>query len=100
MQVVSEISSKFNMVISTGGGTPLNKDNRLNLRHNGFVILVDRPVESLETDGRPLSIAKDLREMLERRMPIYNKAKDAQIFCDGNIANTLRRIREVLWNKF
>ena len=100
MQVVSEISSKFNMVISTGGGTPLNKDNRLNLRHNGFVILVDRPVESLETDGRPLSVSMDLREMLERRMPIYNKAKDAQIFCDGNIANTLRRIREVLWNKF
>ena len=100
IKVVSEISSKFNMVISTGGGTPLNKDNRLNLRHNGFVILVDRAVESLETDGRPLSVAMDLREMLERRMPIYNKAKDAQIFCDGNIANTLRRIREVLWNKF
>ena len=100
MQVVAEVSSKFNQVISTGGGSPLNKDNRINLRHNGFIILVDRPVESLETDGRPLSISMDLKEMLDRRMPIYNKAKDAQIFCDGNIENTLRRIREVLWRKF
>ena len=96
MQVVAEFSLKFNQVISTGGGSPLNKDNRINLKHNGFVILVDRDVDSLETDGRPLSISMDLKEMLERRMPIYNKAKDAQIFCDGNIENTLRRIREVL----
>lgn len=100
MQVIAEVSSKFNQVISTGGGSPLNKDNRLNLRHNGFVILVDRDVESLETDGRPLSISMDLKEMLERRMPIYEKAKDAQIYCDGNIENTLRRIREVLWRTF
>lgn len=100
MQVVAEFSLKFNQVISTGGGSPLNKDNRINLKHNGFVILVDRDVDSLETDGRPLSISMDLKEMLERRMPIYNKAKDAQIFCDGNIENTLRRIREVLWRKF
>ena len=96
MQVVAEFSLKFNQVISTGGGSPLNKDNRINIKHNGFVILVDRDVDSLETDGRPLSISMDLKEMLERRMPIYNKAKDAQIFCDGNIENTLRRIREVL----
>ena len=100
MQVVAEFSLKFNQVISTGGGSPLNKDNRINIKHNGFVILVDRDVDSLETDGRPLSISMDLKEMLERRMPIYNKAKDAQIFCDGNIENTLRRIREVLWRKF
>ena len=96
MQVVRDVTLGFNKVISTGGGVPLNVDNRTNLRHNGFVILVDRPVESLETDGRPLSIAMDLKEMQERRMPIYNKIKDAEIFCDGNIANTLERIREVL----
>lgn len=96
MEVVAEVSAKFNQVISTGGGVPLNVDNRRNIRHNGFVIFVDRPVETLETDGRPLSLSMDLRVMFDRRMPIYLKSKDAQIFCDGNIERTLERIRSVL----
>lgn len=96
MEVVAEVSAKFNQVISTGGGVPLNVDNRRNIRHNGFVIFVDRPIETLETDGRPLSLSMDLRVMFDRRMPIYLKSKDAQIFCDGNIERTLERIRSVL----
>jgi len=99
MEVVAEVSAKFNQVISTGGGVPLNVDNRRNIRHNGFVIFVDRPIETLETDGRPLSLSMDLRVMFDRRMPIYLKSKDAQIFCDGNIERTLERIRSVLWKR-
>ena len=96
INVIAEVSAKFNQVISTGGGVPLNVDNRRNIRHNGFVIFVDRPVETLETDGRPLSLSMDLRVMFDRRMPIYLKSKDAQIFCDGNIERTLEKIRSVL----
>ena len=41
------------------------------LRQNGRIYQIDRPIEQLARDGRPLSMGADLAAMAEKRMPLY-----------------------------
>ncbi len=60
-----EIASHNGCIIATGGGAILRDENVKNLRKNGRLFFLDRPLEMLvASDDRPLS--KD-RALLERR---------------------------------
>ena len=64
-EVIAEISAKSDCVIATGGGAVLNPDNIFQLRKNGRIYFIDRPIDKLiTTPDRPLSSD---REALERR---------------------------------
>lgn len=76
-QTVTQLGKQNGLVISTGGGVVLRQDNRDMLRQNGYVVWIKRPLESLETVGRPLS--KDiatLMEMYQKRQPLYQECSD------------------------
>lgn len=68
------------VIIATGGGTVLREQNRKALRRNCRVYLIERDLERLETDGRPLSTsAERLREMAVERRPFYLDAADKTV---------------------
>lgn len=76
-EIASEFGKQRGLIIATGGGAVLRKENVYALRQNGHIIHVKRPLEALATDGRPLS--KDietLRKMAADRMPIYEAIAD------------------------
>ncbi|HWP51978.1 MAG TPA: shikimate kinase [Clostridia bacterium] len=76
-ETVSEVGRRTGLVISTGGGAVLKEKNVNSMRQNGLVVCLERPLELLSTDGRPLSKGiKALRAMKEQRAPIYKKSSD------------------------
>ena len=55
-EVIREIAGRGGLVIATGGGAILRRENLVNLRHNGNILFIDRPLNLLiPTDSRPLS---------------------------------------------
>lgn len=78
-EVTAELSKKNGIILATGGGAPLFKQNQESLSQNGRIYLIDRPLSQLAVEGRPLS--KDLPQMYKTRAPIY------EAFCDYKIEN-------------
>ena len=100
-QVVKEFSKKQSLVIATGGGAVLRRENLDALKQNGRVIFIDRPLEMLiTTDDRPLS---SNRELLEKRYferyATYCFSADVRINADGDINTHLERIKEGFLNE-
>lgn len=78
---IAECCSKGG-VLSTGGGAVLREKNREQLRMHGPVILIERELSSLSTDGRPLSQGRSLEELYAVRRPFYREV------CDIEVTNT------------
>lgn len=76
-EAAQELGKMRGMIIATGGGAILRPENVDALRQNGFVIHIDRQVNALPTNGRPLSKDLDaLQKMEQIRMPLYKAAAD------------------------
>ncbi len=97
-EAVKEISKKNGIVIATGGGAILRKENVRALRQNGVIIFLDRPLEDIiPTSDRPLSNdIESLKKRFDERYDLYINASDFQIKVDGNIIDTLERIKRCL----
>ncbi len=82
--VIREIAAKQGMVIATGGGAVLRKENVALLKENGRVYFLDRPLKDLvATANRPLSSD---RAALEKR---YRERYDIYCArCDCHITET------------
>lgn len=82
-------------IIATGGGAILREENRIALRENSTVIFLKAPVDTLATDGRPLSKdTETLRKMHAERLPFYEKTADYTVEVDSDPETTVRRIME------
>ena len=93
-EVVKELSQKDELVISTGGGLVLKKENNALLQQNGKIIFLRASLETLakrlHVDGtRPLlqtsteSIRDRLSRLMQERMPIYEHVADYIVDVDG-----------------
>ena len=84
-EVIAELSKKTGLVISTGGGAVLKKENIRNLSQNGKIFFLDRPLEQIvPTSDRPLSSDElSLKKRFEERYDIYKSTCDERIPVDG-----------------
>lgn len=90
---VGKLSAK---VIATGGGIVTREENYYALKQNSVIIFINRPLDLLPTDGRPLSQSANLNEMFEKRLPLYRKFCDFEVDGSGSIEEVGKRITEVL----
>lgn len=82
-RVLAELTRAKPMIISTGGGSVMNPENRHIMRSWGTIVLIDRPLEDILGDIK-LDRRPDLRpgglEEVERiyreRIPIYRELAD------------------------
>ena len=95
-EAVCEASAKTGVVIATGGGAILNSGNVKNLKKNGRLYFLDRPLDKLTpTDDRPLSKSVDaIKALYEKRYPIYTAAADKIIVADEGILEVVGKITE------
>ena len=92
-EVVAEFCMRAGQVVATGGGAVLDEKNVEYMKSNGKIVFVRRDVEKLARKGRPLS--KDLetvKELFEKREPIYTRISDFEIDNNGNIEDTVDNI--------
>ena len=77
-EVIAEASLKNGVIISTGGGAVLRSDNILNLKKNGEIFFLNRPLEDLiPTSDRPLANSREsIIKRYNERIDIYNSTAD------------------------
>ncbi|MBR1822128.1 MAG: AAA family ATPase [Clostridia bacterium] len=79
-RVVADLCKEKGQVVATGGGAVLRADNVQAMRQNGVVLLLERALDALSMDGRPLSTSQEaLKGMWAAREPKYRAAADAAI---------------------
>ena len=77
---IKKYGKEKGLVISVGGGGILREENRFALRQNGYVVWIQRDVDKLETDGRPLSKSRDaLKAILKEREGLYESISEVKI---------------------
>jgi shikimate dehydrogenase len=97
-EAVKETAKKGGIVIATGGGAILRKENVRVLRQNGVIFFLNRPVEDIiPTSDRPLSSdIESLKKRFDERYPIYKATGDFEIYVDGNVENAVNKIMECI----
>lgn len=95
-KVIADISVKNHCVISTGGGAVTVYRNIINLKANGKVYYIDRPLDLLKsTPDRPLSSsAEALKNLYDKRKDLYNNAADLTVKNDADINAAAEIIRK------
>ena len=79
--VLEELGKQSGLVIATGGGCVTKARNYPLLHQNGHIFWLQRNIEDLPTEGRPLSASQDLQKMYDLRKPLY------EAFADHTVTN-------------
>ncbi|MCR5307952.1 MAG: shikimate dehydrogenase [bacterium] len=92
--VIENLSKQNGIIISTGGGVILRKSNMNNLKQNGIVVFVDRPLDKLiPTESRPLTSDKEaLKKKYDERIDLYNEYADIKVVNDTNLEDVVNEI--------
>lgn len=91
-QILTELGKKSGLVIATGGGCVTQERNYPLLHQNGTIFWLQRDLELLPTDGRPLSQSNRLADMYAARKSLYESFTDFAIDNNGSCADTAAAI--------
>lgn len=83
-KALAELGKQSGLIIATGGGCVTRERNYPLLHQNGTIFWLQRALDVLPTDGRPLSQANKLSDMYAVRKPLYEAYADHII--DNNAA--------------
>lgn len=78
-RVLAELGKGSGNVISTGGGCVTREENYPLLHQNGRIYWIRRSLDTLPTEGRPISQSTSLEELFALRRPMYEHFADAVI---------------------
>lgn len=96
--VLSELGRQSGLVIATGGGCVTRSENYPILHQNGSVFCLERSLDRLPTEGRPLSQSTALSALYRVRKPLYDRFADAHVDNNGTPDATADKILE-LWEE-
>lgn len=103
-KIVSEFVDKTDLVIATGGGTLLFKDNLASLSKNSVLFCLTAPKDILVTRlensfGRPLlsggALSEKINGLLNERELLYEKLPNPIDTADLSVAKTASKIIEI-----
>lgn len=95
-RILKEVCAQSGRVIATGGGVVLHMENWKTMRRTGWVYRLERRLENLATEGRPLSQSGNLAKMEQTRGPLYRAAADTAVQNDSSPEDTAAKI----WRDF
>ena len=93
-EILESLGRMSGLVIATGGGCVTREVNYFHLRQNGIIVFLERDIDNLERNGRPLSQDADLSAMYEKRLPIYRRFSDIAISNDADPHTIAKNILE------
>ena len=99
-EVIAKLSDECGIIISTGGGSILREKSVDNLKKNGRLYFIDRPLPQLiPTKSRPLaSTAEDIEKRFNERYGIYSSAADVRIDANGSAPMAADKIIKDLYS--
>ncbi len=107
-EVIEELCKNKNIVLATGGGAVLQKENRVILKKNSLVIFLNASLEQLfertsKDKNRPLlqstNPKQKLKDILEERLSIYKDMADIVLKTDNqSVHHTVHDLLEKIKN--
>ena len=99
-EVIAKLSDECGIIISTGGGSILREKSVDNLKKNGRLYFIDRPLPQLiPTKSRPLaSTAEDIEKRFNERYGIYSSVADVRIDANGSAPMAADKIIKDLYS--
>ena len=91
-QAVFQESKRTGIVISCGGGVVTRQENLELLRQNSFIVQLVRPIDQLQTNGRPLTQAHGVQALYEARKGLYRQWADASVANAGTVDEAVRSV--------
>lgn len=79
-------------IVVTGGGIVKDERNYYALHRNGRIYQLERALNLLPTDGRPLSQSTGISKLYQERAPLYARFRDAAIDNNGTVTKTAAAI--------
>ena len=98
-QALDALGKGSGAIIATGGGCVTRPQNYPLLHQNGRIFWLQRPLNVLPTEGRPLSQANALSDLYAVRKPMYESFADHIIDNSGDIRDTVSAIITCLEEK-
>ena len=95
-QVLEELGKQSQLIIATGGGCVTRHRNYPLLHQNSCIIWLDRELEKLPTEGRPLSQKNKLKDLLDARRTMYEAFADHKVDNNGSCEDTVNQIISIL----
>ncbi len=95
-KVLSEFGKQSRLILSTGGGCVTKQRNYPLLHQNGCIFWLNRSLEQLNTEGRPLSQTTKLEDMFAVRKPMYEAFADHMVDNNGSCEDTVTQIISLL----
>ena len=95
-RVLRELGKQSGLIIATGGGCVTKERNYPLLHQNGTIFWIQRELDSLPTDGRPLSQRNSIGEMYRIRQPLYEAWMDRMVDNNSNPEEAAGEILRVL----
>lgn len=94
-KAVAQAARERGGVIATGGGVLLREENRRALRQNSRIVYLDRALDALPTDGRPISQTRKLEDIYRERLPLFTGVSDVTVANDAAPEAVAARVLEV-----
>ncbi|MDD6273744.1 MAG: shikimate kinase [Clostridiaceae bacterium] len=94
-KAVAQAARERGGVIATGGGVLLREENRRALRQNSRIVYLDRALDALPTDGRPISQTRKLEDIYRERLPLFTGVSDVTVVNDAAPEEVAARVLEV-----
>lgn len=91
-EILAQLGKRSGLVIATGGGCVTKERNYPLLHQNGSIFWLQRDLNVLPTDGRPLSQSNRLEDMYQVRRPLYDAFSDHGIDNNGSPEKTAAAI--------
>ncbi len=95
-EILSLLGKGSGAVIATGGGCVTRRSNYPLLHQNGTIVWLQRALEALPTDGRPLSQQNSLQDLYAQRRDKYAAFADVTADNNGAVDQTVSQILEAL----
>lgn len=94
-EVLAQVGKASGLVIATGGGCVTREENYPLLHQNGRIFCIERDLDKLATDGRPLSQAIKMEEIYRVRKPLYQRFADYMVDNNGTPECTVEQILSI-----
>ncbi len=91
-KALAQLGKQSGLVIATGGGCVTKERNYPLLHQNGTVFWLQRNLDELPTDGRPLSQANKLSDLYAARKSLYARFADHVVDNNGSIDEAAQAI--------
>lgn len=95
-KVAAGYGAQSGTVIACGGGIVTREENYPLLHQNGTIVLVERPLDQLSSEGRPLSQDQGVERLARERGPLYRAWADLTLSCTGTPSGDAHEVARLL----